>query len=113
MGLDLKGMTPMLKRWHETDPPNAHERLRNNVIQKLQGNRNRFIDLQYRGVGARQSHVGVEPFEIPDQKQPEIAAWQKTRPPHLLGVKRRAQLLHVRIEPGLIQNPRCRISCGC
>jgi deoxyribonuclease-1 len=43
-GLDLKGMTPMLKRWHMADPPNAHERLRNKTIQKLQGNRNRFID---------------------------------------------------------------------
>lgn len=42
--LDLKGMLPMLKRWHSADPPNAHERWRNNQIEKLEGIRNRFID---------------------------------------------------------------------
>jgi len=42
--LDLKGMLPMLKRWHAADPPNAHERWRNNQIEKLEGIRNRFID---------------------------------------------------------------------
>ena len=43
-GLDLKGMTPMLKRWHVADPPNRNERSRNSRIEKLQGVRNRFID---------------------------------------------------------------------
>jgi deoxyribonuclease-1 len=43
-GLDLKGMTPMLKRWHATDPPNQVERSRNNRIEKIQGVRNRFIE---------------------------------------------------------------------
>jgi deoxyribonuclease-1 len=42
--LDLKGMLPMLKRWHGADPANAHERWRNNEIEKLQAIRNRFID---------------------------------------------------------------------
>jgi len=43
-GLSLNGMTPMLKRWHLADPPNTRERSRNGRIEKLQGNRNRFID---------------------------------------------------------------------
>jgi deoxyribonuclease-1 len=43
-GLDLKGMTPMLKQWNIADPPNTHERSRNNLIEKLQGIRNKFID---------------------------------------------------------------------
>ena len=43
-GLDLKGMTPRLKRWHVADPPNRNERSRNSRIEKLQGVRNRFID---------------------------------------------------------------------
>ena len=43
-GLPLNGMTPMLKRWHIADPPNAHERWRNRLIEGLQGVRNRFID---------------------------------------------------------------------
>jgi deoxyribonuclease-1 len=42
--LDLKGMLPMLKRWNVADPPNTHERWRNNEIEKLQAIRNRFID---------------------------------------------------------------------
>jgi deoxyribonuclease-1 len=42
--LDLKGMLPMLKRWDRADPPNAHERWRNNQIETLQATRNRFID---------------------------------------------------------------------
>jgi len=37
-------MTPMLKRWHATDPPNRDERSRNSRIEKLQGVCNRFID---------------------------------------------------------------------
>lgn len=42
--LDLKDMLSMLKRWHGADPPNAHERWRNNQLEKLEGIRNRFID---------------------------------------------------------------------
>ena len=41
----------------------------------------------------------------PNQQQPTKTAWQKARPPHRLGVKRRAQLLHMRIEPRSIQDP--------
>jgi deoxyribonuclease-1 len=43
-GLDIWGMTPMLKRWHTADSPNQDERSRNSRIEKLQGVRNRFID---------------------------------------------------------------------
>ena len=34
----------LLLRWHRLDPPSAEERRRNDVIQKLQGGRNPFID---------------------------------------------------------------------
>jgi len=34
----------LLLRWHRLDPPSAEERRRNDVIQKLQGSRNPFID---------------------------------------------------------------------
>jgi hypothetical protein len=34
----------MLKSWSEADPPQIHEKRRNSEIQKIQGNRNPFID---------------------------------------------------------------------
>lgn len=34
----------MLLDWHQADPPSDEERRRNNVIEKIQGNRNPFID---------------------------------------------------------------------
>ncbi len=34
----------MLLRWHREDPPSAEERRRNDIIQRLQGQRNPFID---------------------------------------------------------------------
>ncbi len=34
----------MLKRWNREDPPDREERRRNDRIEKVQGNRNRFID---------------------------------------------------------------------
>lgn len=34
----------MLKEWSESDPPSLHEQRRNHEIQKIQGNRNPFID---------------------------------------------------------------------
>ncbi len=34
----------LLLRWHRQDPPSAEERRRNDIIQKLQGKRNPFID---------------------------------------------------------------------
>lgn len=37
-------MLPLLVRWHIQDPPDAHERSRNDEIEQLQGNRNPFID---------------------------------------------------------------------
>jgi deoxyribonuclease-1 len=42
-GLDLKGMSTMLKRWHVAEPPNTQERSRNRKIETLQGT-SRFID---------------------------------------------------------------------
>lgn len=34
----------LLREWHLADPPDAGERRRNDVIERLQGNRNPFID---------------------------------------------------------------------
>ena len=34
----------LLKRWHREDPPDRDEKLRNQTIAEIQGNRNRFID---------------------------------------------------------------------
>ncbi|WP_170131950.1 endonuclease I family protein [Arenicella xantha] len=34
----------LLQQWHRADPPSAAERRRNDIIEKLQGNRNPFID---------------------------------------------------------------------
>lgn len=33
-----------LKQWHRNDPVSAHERRRNDVIEQLQGTRNKYID---------------------------------------------------------------------
>lgn len=33
-----------LKQWHRQDPVSAHERQRNDVIEKIQGTRNKYID---------------------------------------------------------------------
>lgn len=34
----------LMLRWHRADPPDAHEKQRNRTIQRLQGNRNSWID---------------------------------------------------------------------
>ena len=34
----------LLYQWHKSDPPSKHEAYRNDRIESLQGNRNRFID---------------------------------------------------------------------
>jgi deoxyribonuclease I len=34
----------LLKQWHQEDPPDEQERRRNNVIEQIQGSRNKFID---------------------------------------------------------------------
>lgn len=39
-----KEMLDELKRWNRLDPPSNQEMLRNNLIEELQGNRNKFID---------------------------------------------------------------------
>jgi len=33
-----------MKQWNRLDPPDTLERQRNDRIQRIQGNRNRFID---------------------------------------------------------------------
>lgn len=43
-GLPLHGLNEMLLDWHRSDPPDEMERWRNYVIERLQGNRNPFID---------------------------------------------------------------------
>jgi deoxyribonuclease-1 len=40
----FKRQGELLKKWHREDPPDAEEQRRNNLIEQLQGNRNRFID---------------------------------------------------------------------
>ena len=42
--LPLKGMEPLLVRWHEADPPGDAERQRNQVIKGLQGTHNFLIE---------------------------------------------------------------------
>ncbi len=34
----------LMLEWHQTDPPDDEEKRRNNVIERLQGNRNSYID---------------------------------------------------------------------
>jgi endonuclease I len=34
----------LLLAWHNADPPNAVEKVRNNRIEQIQGNRNPFVD---------------------------------------------------------------------
>lgn len=40
----LHGVASTLLRWHEQDPPDDAERLRNDRVEELQGNRNPFVD---------------------------------------------------------------------
>lgn len=40
----FKRQANLLNRWHKEDPPDAEERRRNDLIEKLQGNRNPYID---------------------------------------------------------------------
>ena len=40
----FKKQAQLLFRWHQADPPSPAERRRNDIIEKLQGNRNPFID---------------------------------------------------------------------
>lgn len=42
--LPLFGQLELLKQWNEQDPPDAEEKARNDLIEKAQGTRNRFID---------------------------------------------------------------------
>lgn len=39
-----KKMLAQLKLWNREDPPSKQEVLRNNIIEELQGNRNKYID---------------------------------------------------------------------
>lgn len=38
------GMVKLLIGWNKVDPPSGHEVWRNNIIEQLQGTRNKFID---------------------------------------------------------------------
>ncbi len=40
----FKKQALLLEKWHKADPPSKEELRRNDVIETLQGNRNRFID---------------------------------------------------------------------
>lgn len=40
----FKAQAKMLGEWHTSDPPSLHEKQRNDQIEKMQGNRNPFID---------------------------------------------------------------------
>lgn len=42
--LPLIGVLDMYQRWSDADPPDEHERRRNDAIERVQGNRNSFID---------------------------------------------------------------------
>ncbi len=42
--LPLPGRIGMYINWNNIDPPSAHEQQRNDLIMKIQGNRNPFID---------------------------------------------------------------------
>jgi deoxyribonuclease-1 len=42
--LPLHGLDQLMLDWHRMDPPDETERWRNYVIERLQGNRNPFID---------------------------------------------------------------------
>lgn len=43
-GVRVLGPINMFIDWHYADPPSADEKKRNDIIEKIQGNRNRFID---------------------------------------------------------------------
>lgn len=43
-GLKVPGPVNMYVDWHYADPPGAEEKRRNDMIEKIQGNRNQFID---------------------------------------------------------------------
>jgi len=44
-GLEIfKKQAKLLLEWHKADPPSKAEMKRNDRIEELQGNRNRFID---------------------------------------------------------------------
>ena len=40
----FRNQRQLLDKWHRNDPPSDEERRRNQVIEAIQGNRNRFID---------------------------------------------------------------------
>ena len=43
-GLPIPGRQDLMREWNKTDPVDASERQRNDAIDKLQGNRNPYID---------------------------------------------------------------------
>jgi len=45
-----------------------------------------------------------EPFEVPGQQHPEVAAWRQTRTPNVVGVEPLAERLDVGVEVHCIQD---------
>lgn len=44
-GMQLpSGQLELMRQWHESDPPTQAERIRNERIEQIQGNRNPFVD---------------------------------------------------------------------
>src|SRR6266851_56583 len=46
----------------------------------------------------------VEPFEVPEQQQPEVPPWRQAGPPHHWRVERPTLLLREPVEAGLVEN---------
>ncbi len=53
-GLEIRArLGALLKKWNRDDPPSPEERRRNDLIESIQGNRNRFIDDPRQAQGLR------------------------------------------------------------
>ena len=48
-----KNLLALYRIWNKMDPPSKQEKARNNIIEKIQGSRNPFIDQPSRAAGAR------------------------------------------------------------
>lgn len=57
------GLRSVLLQWHDEDPVDDHERLRNDVVAAFQGNRNPFVD-HPEWVSCLYSDICPQPFQI-------------------------------------------------